>query len=74
MIYYNNEQLVTELKKTMLESKTSQKRIADQLGIKPQSLTNLLNKKNFSFEDARKILAIMGYKLAFDFIPDDRSE
>ena len=72
MIYYNNEQLITELKKTMLESKTSQKRIADQLGIKPQSLTNLFNKKNFSFEDARKILAIMGYQLSFDFIPDDK--
>lgn len=38
----------------MLENKTSQREIADKLGIKPQGLTKIMNKKNFSFEDAKK--------------------
>ena len=35
--------------------------------IKPQGLTKLLNKKNFGFEDAQKILSAMGYDLIIDF-------
>jgi len=55
MIYVSNEQLVIELKKLMLDDKISQKEIADKLEIKPQGLTKLLNKKNFGFEDIKKI-------------------
>lgn len=67
MIYSSNEQLVTELKKLFLDTKCSQREIADKLGIKPQGLTKMLNKKNFGFEDAQKILATMGYNLIIDF-------
>ncbi len=66
-IYRNNEQLLIELKKLMLETKITQREIAAKLNIKPQGLTKLLNKKNFSFEDAQKILAVMGYDLIVDF-------
>ena len=66
-IYRNNEQLLIELKKLMLETKITQREIATKLNIKPQGLTKLLNKKNFSFEDAQKILAVMGYDLIVDF-------
>ena len=65
--YRNNEQLLIELKKLMLETKITQREIATKLNIKPQGLTKLLNKKNFSFEDAQKILAVMGYVLIVDF-------
>ena len=51
----------------MLETKITQREIADKLGIKPQGLTKLMNKKNFGFEDAQKILAVMGYDLIIDF-------
>jgi hypothetical protein len=51
----------------MLETKITQREIATKLNIKPQGLTKLLNKKNFSFEDAQKILAVMGYDLIVDF-------
>lgn len=67
VIYKNNEQILIEIKKIMLESKTTQREIADKLGLKPQGLTKLFNKKNFSFEDAKKILATMGYELVVDF-------
>ena len=66
-VYRNNEQLLIELKKLMLETKITQREIATKLNIKPQGLTKLLNKKNFSFEDAQKILAVMGYDLIIDF-------
>ena len=39
----------------MLETKITQREIAEKLGIKPQGLTKMLNKKNFGFEDAKKI-------------------
>ena len=65
--YENNEQIVIEIKKLMLETKMSQREIADKMNIKPQGLTKLLNKKNFAFEDAEKILSVMGYNLIIDF-------
>ena len=65
--YENNEQIVIEIKKLMLETKMSQRGIADKMNIKPQGLTKLLNKKNFGFEDAEKILSVMGYNLIIDF-------
>lgn len=67
IIYKDTEQLLIEIKKIMLETKTSQREIADKLGIKPQGLTKIMNKKNFSFEDAKKILSTMGYDLVIDF-------
>lgn len=65
--YENNEQIIIEIKKLMLETKMSQREIADKMNIKPQGLTKLLNKKNFGFEDAEKILSVMGYNLIIDF-------
>lgn len=65
--YKSNEQIVIEIKKLMLEKQISQREIAERLNIKPQGLTKLLNKKNFGFEDAQKILSAMGYDLIIDF-------
>lgn len=67
IIYQSNEQIVIEIKKLMLEGKISQREIAEKLGVKPQGLTKILNKKNFGFEDAEKILSAMGYNLVIDF-------
>lgn len=67
IIYKDNEQIVIEIKKLMLENKISQREIADKMNIKPQGLTKILNKKNFGFEDAKKILSAMGYDLVIDF-------
>ena len=67
IIYKNNEQILIEIRKIMIETKTTQREIADKLGMKPQGFTKLLNKKNFGFEDAQKILVTMGYNLIVDF-------
>lgn len=70
-IYENNKQVIVEIKKLMLENKVSQKQIAEVLNITPQGFTKLLNKKNFGFEDAKKILNAMGYNLIADFQAKD---
>ena len=62
IIYKNNDQILIEIKKLMLENKITQ-----ILKMKPQGLTKLMNKKNFGFEDAAKILNAMGYDLLIDF-------
>lgn len=67
IVYENNQQIVIEIKKLMLEKQISQREIAEKLGIKPQGLTKLLAKKNFGFEDAEKVLSALGYDLVLDF-------
>lgn len=67
MEFVDNKTLIVELKKLMLETDMSQREIADALGIKPQSLNTLLNKKNFSFADCERILDTMGYTLDYHF-------
>lgn len=66
-LFSGNEQILIEIRKIMLETKITQREIAEKLGIKPQGLTKMLNKKNFGFEDAKKILDTMGYDLIVDF-------
>lgn len=66
-VYTNSEQMLTEIKKLLLDEHITQRDLADRLGIKPQGLTKLLNKKNFSFDDAQRILAALGYDLTIDF-------
>lgn len=67
IIYENHNQIVIEIKKLMLENQITQRQIADILNMKPQGLTKLMNKKNFGFDDASKILNAMGYELLIDF-------
>lgn len=67
VVYKNNEQILIEIKKLMLDNKITQREIAEKLEIKPQGLTKIMSKKNFGFEDAKKILSAMGYDLVIDF-------
>lgn len=74
MIYKDNEQIIIEIKKIMLEKKMTQRQIAAALKITPQSLTKLLSKKNFGFSDAEKILNVLGYDLVVNFTQSDTGE
>lgn len=67
--FTDNEQIVIEIKKLLLSTKTTQRELAAIMQLTPQGLTKLFNKKNFGFEDARKILNALGYDLALTFIP-----
>ncbi len=64
--YKDNAQVIIEIKKVMLDSNISQREVAGRIGLSPQAFNKLLNKKNFGFEDAQRILNAMGYNLVFD--------
>ena len=68
MLYTDNEQLVIELKKLLLENKISQRDIAKSFDISPQAFQNLLNKKQLSFSDIKRILDCVDYQLVYDFV------
>ena len=74
MIYANNEQLATELKKVLLDKKISQRAISASMGISPQAFQNLLNKKQLSFSDMNKILSTIGYNLLVEYVPADTAQ
>ena len=67
-IYQDNKLLFVEIKKLLLDNNLSQKELAASLDMVPQAFTKLLGKKNFSFEDAKKILNAMEYDLSIDFV------
>lgn len=65
--YKSNEQVAKEIKKLMLDEDVTQRNVADELGVTPQAITKLLNKKNLSFSDVKKILNTFGYDLVILF-------
>ncbi len=67
MIYTSKEQLVIEFKKLLLDNQLSQRDIAKELNITPQSLTKTLNKHNLGFDDINKLLKPMGYSMEIQF-------
>ena len=66
--FFSNAQVTNEIKKLLIDTKVSQREIASALGIAPQGVTKILNKKNFGFEDVQKILDVLGYQMEITFI------
>lgn len=73
-IYTDNEQLKKEIKKCIIDNGYTAKQISDKLGMLPQTYQTLINKKNFSFADAKKIFDCMDVKLKIDFVPGGNAE
>lgn len=69
-IFSDNDQLKKELKKIIIDAGLTQKEIAEKMEVKPQQYTNIVNKKNLSFEDAKRIVSAAGYKMQIDFIKE----
>ena len=69
-IFSDNEQLKKELKKIIIDAGLTQKEIAEKMEVKPQQYTNIVNKKNLSFEDAKRIVSAAGYKIQIEFIKE----
>ena len=74
MIYKNNEQLVNELKKVMIDTNTRQVDLANMMKVPKQAITKIFNKKNLTCDDMQKLLSLMGYELHIDFVPMEQSE
>lgn len=66
-IYNNKEQMKKEIKKSIIDSGKTQKEICDKLKILPQTYQCLINKKNFSFADMKRICDAMNCDLIIDF-------
>ena len=74
MIYKDNEQLVNELKKVMIDTNTKQVDLANMMKVPKQAITKIFNKKNLTCDDMQKILALMGYELCVEFLPVEQGE
>lgn len=72
MIYTDNEKLIKEYKKLLIDKGIKQQFVADNLKISKQSLNLKLNKKNFSFADMMELLNCIGYELHIDFVPKEK--
>lgn len=68
MIFKNNENLISALKTQIKNSGYTLTFVCNKLGIVPQRMTDILNKKNFSFNDCSDILKTIDYKLSINFI------
>lgn len=66
MKYINNDTFVIEVKKAILESGLTKRKIAEELDMSPQNLNKLINKKNFSMADAKKVLDVIGYEIEYE--------
>lgn len=58
----NNAELLQAVNNAIKNSGYKKSWIANQLGISRQGFSNLLNKSNFSLDDANRILAIINKK------------
>ena len=74
MIYKNNEQLVNELKKVMIDTNTKQVDIANMMNVPKQAITKIFNKKNLTCDDMQKLLSLMGYELCVEFLPVEQGK
>ena len=72
--YTDNEQLKKELKKCIIDNRYTAKMICDKMEMLPQTYQTLINKKNFSFADMKRILDCMGVELCIDFAPVEQDE
>ena len=74
LIYKDNEQLVNELKKVMIDTNTKQVDLANMMDVPKQAITKIFNKKNLTCDDMQKLLSLMGYELHIDFSPVEQRE
>ena len=65
--YTDNNDLIKEIKKMIIDNNTTQKEISDRLGVSVQQLHNILKKKNLSFFDVDKICTAAGVELFINF-------
>lgn len=67
-IYTDNEQLKRELKKVQIDNNITAKSVCDKLDMIPQTYQTLINKKQFSFADMKRICDVMDCDLVIDIV------
>ena len=66
MKYIDNDSLVKDIKKTLIDRNLNVSDVAKRMGILPQTLHGILNKKNLSFADVSKIMNVLECELHYD--------
>lgn len=61
MEIHTNQELAQAVNNVIEQSGIKKTYISDKLGISRQALDKMFDKKNFSLDDANKILSIIGY-------------
>ena len=59
---HTNKELAQAVNETIESNGVKKTYISDKLKISRQALDNLMSKKNFSLDDANRILSIIGYE------------
>lgn len=59
----NNKDLSNLVDQIIKDNGINKTFISDKLGVSRQQIDNLLNKKQFSIDDANRILNIIGYEI-----------
>ena len=67
--YVENEQLKNKIKKILIDCNVTNKEVAERMGITPQTYQHLINKKQFSFSDMKRIANAAGFRLIIDLVP-----
>ena len=60
--YKNSEQFKTDYRKYLESNGISNAHIARKIGISPQQLNNIWNKKELTLSDVQRLCAAIGYK------------
>ena len=71
-IYEDNAQLKKELKKVQIDNSITAKSVCDKLGMIPQTYQTLINKKQFSFADMKRICDAMNCDLVIDIVKREK--
>ncbi len=69
MKYTDNEMIIKEFKKVLIDKGIKQQYVADSLGISKQGLNLKLNKKHVTFDDMQELLKCIGCELHVEFVP-----
>lgn len=64
-----SDEIKLQLRTLMLRDRVTQVSVAEKIGIRPQALTKLWEKKNFSLTDLENIAGAIGYKVNISFDP-----
>lgn len=70
-IYTDNTELKKELKKVQIDNNITAKSVCDKLGMLPQTYQTLINKKQFSFVDMKRICDAMDCDLVINIVKRD---
>lgn len=73
MTFTDNETLIKEYKKLLIDNGIKHGDIAAKLDMTKQAFSNYLKKKTISFNDMQRLLNVIGYDLDFNFMHRDNS-